>query len=333
MIGMTVILVIFLTAVSYFIEYIFGSEVSDRETNLTYKYHVAMINDKSSDVFWDSVYAGAFGKGEELGIYVENFGEHLSEEYSSRELLEMAIAAKVDGIIMKADNDEATVQLLNKAAREGIPVITLLQDAPESGRKSFVSANDYDLGEIYGSQVLEAAEQAAQGQTVKGVMLIDSNSNGSAPNLIYSGMSETIAGASGQIQLDTVIVNDTGEFETEEKVRDLLLNKEQRPDILVCSSVADTTSAYQCVIDYNLVGEVQIIGYYTSPEILEGIDKGIIRSAVVINAEEMGSVSVEGMYEYLTEEYVNEYLSVSSHLITKDNVAAYYEELSKHDEK
>lgn len=294
-----------------------------------YAYHIAMIGENSADVFWQSVYNGAASRGNECDIFVESFGSGLEDNYSAKELLKMAIASRVDGIIMEAEDDEETAALLKQASDAGIPVITMLKDVPKSERISFVSANDYALGEIYGSQVLETAKKHLKNkeeESIKVSMLIDMDQNSTAPNLIYSGISEAILQDEQNIELNTIVVDNEGEFETEETVRDLLLDEAQRPDILVCSSVIDTTSAYQCIIDYNLVGEVQIIGYYASEEIMDGIQKEIICSTVVINAEEMGSLAVDGMHEYLTNEYVNDYITVSTHLITKDNVSAYYEE-------
>ena len=36
---------------------------------------------------------------------------------------------------------------------EGIPVVTIVNDAPQSLRQSFVGINDYQLGQVYGAQV------------------------------------------------------------------------------------------------------------------------------------------------------------------------------------
>lgn len=320
----------FLMAVMTVVNYKLNRKLNE-STSLTadgeeYKYHVAMIGSDTSDVFWNSVYEGAESAGKELDTYIENFGAGLSEDYSDMELVEMAIAAKVDGIIAEAGNEEELSRLIDKANDvdgKEIPVITVLSDAPGSSRKSFVSANDYALGELYGNQVVGAARNIQGDDKIKTTVLVNSNDENSSPNLIYSGISESLAGMSDRIELSAMPINNEGEFESEEKVRKLFLDEQDRPDIIVCLSVTDTISAYQCTIDYNLVGKIQIIGYYTSPEILEGIEKEIIRSTIAINAEEMGRLAAEGMHEYLEEEYVSEYLPVSSELITAENISEY----------
>ncbi len=326
------LLMALMTAVNYNLNKRLDKSVAGVSEGEEYKYHVAMIGSDTSDVFWNSVYKGAEDEGKNHDTYIENFGADLSEDYTDKELMEMAIAAKVDGIIIEAGKDDELTELINQAdlsEDEKIPVITVLSDAPGSERKSFVSANDYALGEMYGSQITEAARDIDGKENIHAVVLINSDSENSSPNLIYSGISETLAKEPEKITLSTVLINNKGEFESEEKVRELFLAADDRPDIIVCLSVTDTISAYQCVIDYNLVGKIQIIGYYTSPEILEGIEKGIVRSTIAINAEEMGRASAEGMYEYLTEKYVSEYLPVSSELINSENVGEYAREDAK----
>ena len=114
------------------------------------------------------------------------------------------------------------------------------------------------------------------------------------------------------------MIDNTGMFESEENVRDLILDTSY-PDIIVCMSAVDTSSAIQCVVDYNKVGQTSIIGYYAQKDTLEGIQKGIVESSVLINPTEWG------MNEYLKKRHISEYLTVSPELITADNIKKYTE--------
>ena len=76
------------------------------------------------------------GKGDQ--ILIENFGETLSGEYSTEELMEMAIADRVDGIIVQVSDEEAVSTQIDKAEEQNIPVITIRSDAPVSKRVSSV---------------------------------------------------------------------------------------------------------------------------------------------------------------------------------------------------
>ena len=49
----------------------------------------------------------------------------------------------------------------------------------------------------------------------------------------------------------------------------MFLNSASAPDILVCLNDADSESASQAAVDYNEVGKVRIIAYYTSDKVME----------------------------------------------------------------
>ena len=302
----------------------------DAGENQQYDYHIAMIVRDSSDEFWQSVYKAARNAGMKNGIYIENFGEVLNEGYTPDELMEMAILARVDGIILEADSSDRMIELINEADNltEPIPVITINSDANGSQRKSFVTAIDYALGEKYGSQVLEVLE--VKGQEV--VVLLPYDVNNSQPSLVYSGIGEALQNSTMKPDLSVEFLSANDEFGAEEQIRNLLLSTAERPDVVVCLSAVDTISTYQCIVDYNLVGEVQIIGTYTSSEILKGIQKGTIHSSIAVNAEEMGTKAADGMYEYLTNGYVSEHLPVLFERVSQENWESYIQE-EQHEKK
>lgn len=306
-------------AVSFFREQAVEGPSRETSDSRTFTYHVAMIGEDSSDVFWKSLYESARQAGMETDIYFQDFGAGLNEDCTSEELLEMAAASKVDGIVVESDETEETDQLIEKAVQANIPVITLMKDMPESDRISYVGASSFALGEMYGREIMKAAEKDG----MRAIVLIPANESQNLPNYIYSGITQTIADASRDIQLSTVRTGEDSEFASEETIRDLLLDEERRPDVLVCQSTTDTMSAYQCVREYNLVGKVKIIGYYMSPEILEGIQAGVIQSVIVVDAREAGELCVKAMNEYLFQRYTSEYFPVTVGLINKENVGDY----------
>ena len=50
--------------------------------------------------------------------------------------------------------------------------------------------------------------------------------------------------------------------------------------MLVCMDEVVTECVYQALVDYNQVGNVDVVGFYYSDVILDGISKGIISSAI-----------------------------------------------------
>ena len=64
-----------------------------------------------------------------------------------------------------------------------------------------------------------------------------------------------------EINISQYAVDNTADFNTEEVVKDIFV-KEDLPDVLVCMDSVVTECVYQALIDYNQVGNVQVIGFY-----------------------------------------------------------------------
>lgn len=304
-------------------------DVSAISSEKQYDYHFAMIYSGDNDEFWSSMYEGAREKGEELGVYVEDFGNTVQGDYSEEDLVEMAIAAQVDGIIVEGTRSETLSSLIDQADEAGIAVVTMYHDVADSKRKAYVGINAYAIGELYGNQVAEVLQKkqekndGEQEAPFKVTILLDALGQESGAALVTSSIRDTVSKSTSNIEISDVTIENNEDFESEEIIRNLVLNKETRPDLVICTGSVDTINCSQIVTDYNLVGNITILGYYSAPEILDGISKGIIKSSVAVDAKAMGATSVEYLDNFITNGYVSEYATVEMNLITQDNVQEY----------
>ncbi len=286
----------------------------------TYRHHYALISEEADAPFWEAIYNGALDKGKEMDIYVERIGGNLPSAYPLKDLMEIAIASKVDGIIIEPNGEEEIIELINAADDAGIPVITVLNDEPNSKRKSFVGVNSYNQGQIYGKQVLEVINEGKKDVTV----LLNSDSNNPGMNVIDSGIREKVAG--NGVQVKSVNVNTQSTFSSEEDIRNIIKDTQNPTEVLVCLTAVDTRCAYQAVVDYNKVGVISIIGYYDSDLILSAIQKDIIHSTMTIDAKQMGAYCVEALDEYRQTGQVSDYFSVDIYAISNTNINDYIDE-------
>ncbi|SHJ78986.1 sugar ABC transporter substrate-binding protein [Hespellia stercorisuis] len=300
-------------------------------TGKKYEYHLVMIHSGVDDDFWKSLYEGARKEGEKSGAYVEDFGAAVSEDYSTEDLMEMAIAAKVDGIIVEGNQSAEMKELIDRAEAENITVVTMMHDVADSKRKTFVGINTYALGEMYGNQVVDALQKKngstdySEGEP-KVVILTDSSNEDSGVTLIYSSIRETISRSLNSVQVTSLDLDKSEDFESQEQIRNIVVNHNTRPDVVVCLSSVDTISCSQTIVEYNLAGEIEVIGYYSAPEVLSGIQNGTIRSSVDVDAAALGETCVSSLNKFLLKGYVSEYETVEIKMITKDNVGTYLEQ-------
>ncbi len=296
-----------------------GAQLLENADYEAYDAYYTMIVSDSGSAFWQSVYESAREEGAKNGAYVEMLGGNLSTEYTKAELLEIAVASGADGIILEADESHAVTAGLLQAQERGIPVVTVLEDNSQGMRKSFVGLSNYNLGREYGRQVLTIEEQEVSDVLV----LMSADSQDTSQNIIFSGISETLAEEGrGDIQVRAAAVENQGAFDVEESIRDIFLQG-PLPDVIICLDELSTSSVYQAVVDYNMVGEISIIGYYDSEAILRAIERSVVRSTISIDTQEMGRCCVEALDEYRSNGYVSEYFSVGTNLITRENVQEY----------
>jgi ribose transport system substrate-binding protein len=287
-----------------------------------YQFHYVMISDSPKDGQWREIFYGGSEKGQELGAFVENWGVYLQQDFSLCEQLEMAIAANVDGIIIKGCDNERILTLIDQGVEGGIPIVTLLTDVPGSERSAFISLNDYALGRIFGQQLLEVSEQLiAYGQdNIRVTVLTQSVWDIGISGVIYRGIHETIGDVAVNIEINSLEIGAQGEFEAEERIRDLFLSERTRPDVLISLNATNTIIAFQSLIDYNLVGQIRILGTSDNDVILDGIYQGIIHSSVFIDERNMGAQAISLLHSNVVVGYSSDYVTFNVELINLGNL-------------
>lgn len=293
--------------------------------------HYAFIADSMEDNFWNEVYEGAASFADAGDVYLERMGEGLDTNYSKAELLKIATAADVDGIILEGDESAEISDLINEAVEKGIPVVTVLQDSNGSKRQSFVGIGNYNLGREYGRQIVRVATK----ETREVLILMNAVAEDSGQNLVFNGIKETLANEGNHLNLElkTLVMNNGTPYSEEEAIRSIFLYREKLPDIIICLNEKNTISTYQAVIDYNLVGKVDILGYYVTDTILNAISRKVISSTIAVDTGQMGMDSVKALDEYIETGYVSDFVTLDVSTVMANNVEEYMHDAAKKDDE
>ena len=323
----SVVCVVFTVMMAGYVLWFYQGGYEEETAGETYDRYYIMITREGKSAFWQSVYQGACERALEENVYVDWLGSDQLQGYSVEEQMEIAIASGVDGIIVTADENETLRKLIDRAAENGIPVVTLYGDNTQSARCSFVGVGGYNLGREYGRQALKIVQERLADMTerpIRVTLLVNSYANSLDQNIIYSGIQEAIEQERGDavIEISLQSVDDTNAFSVEESVRDIFMGGNV-PDILICLNELNTTCAYQAVVDYNKVGVVSILGQYTSDTILNAIDRNVIYATVNIDTPQLGGFCIDALQEYHDLGYTSQYFTADISLITKDNVDEY----------
>jgi len=295
----------------------------EREEVIGFDRHYAFVADDSESDFWQEVFAAANEQAKEYNTYLEDLGADLGKDYSTEELLRIAVNSKMDGIVYYGGANGKVSELIDKAADAGIGVVVLQNDVETSKRQCYVGLNYYELGQMYAIQIEKLIKAGAMPDTTVDI-LVDGDMSEGASNLIVMAIEDYLREKNGEekdYDLPEILVTriDAEDiFSAEESIRNIFLEKDTLPNIMLCVNSVYTRCAYQAVVDYNLVGQIQIIGYFANDTILDAVDKQVIFSTISVDTNEMGKSCIQALYEYNNMGYTNSYLPVGIEVVDQE---------------
>ena len=289
----------------------------------TYNRHYLFVSSDVSRMLTD-IYERCSQSCEKSGAWLEWCGKETPGNYSAADCIDISIAMKADGIIVYPDGSDNLSGAITRASEAGIPVITVLRDLPDSDRVSYVGVSNYQMGDLYGGQLLSLMHNGRN----EVCLLTDAGDSENETQLLYTQMVQAVrngAPSGKTMVLRTESVNSRMDFDAEEVIRDLLLG-EERPDILICLNSVQTECAIQALIEYNLVGKVQVIGYYVTDQILQALRQDLIPVTMTVDTGSLGEDCVQALDEYLQLGRVSSYYNIALSGITPMTVEKYEKE-------
>lgn len=246
-----------------------------------YRYHFVLIVQAPEESYWQQVYAGMNPLIQREKIGMEFYGPNLSDQREIQQILEMAILANCDGILLAVPNDPTFQSLITEAAARRIPVVALAY-APDSAALSFVGFSAYDLG----FQTGKALEKAVS-QPTAAALLVNSNFSTINNQQYLAGFKKAIR--NNPLVRIGLIVNSKGEsIQAEEQTQTIIQN---HPEIqaIICSNPSDTLGVAKLVVDLNQVSRMTIIGAGLTSEIAGYIRRGVIQSVLADDPFALGA--------------------------------------------
>lgn len=283
----------------------------------TPKYHFFIILHNSDEPYVKDLEKGLIDTASSLNIAIEtNYSNGVDDYRDAIKYLNIAIDSKVDGIITHAYNTEEFKRLIDKAEKYKIPVITLDADLSNSKGAAYVGTNGFETGSKAGQLVAEALN----GKAKVAIILESSEGNGTG-NLKLDGFKNGIKDYK-DISVETVEISDNGILGANDVTQEIL-NSHPNVNAIVCTSSKDAIGAAQLVVDFNRVGDITIIGYDSTPEILSYIQKGVIYGTIVPGAYKIGCDSIRTLVSLKNNGRVSAYIHTDSIVITKSNLNQY----------
>jgi simple sugar transport system substrate-binding protein len=149
----------------------------------------------AGDAFWDVVKKGAEQAGEDLGVGVAYQGS--GDPAQQADLINAAVADKVQGIVVSMANPDALAEPIKKAVTAGIPVITINSGAAKSaefGALAHVGQEESIAGEGAGKRLAAAG--------VKKLLCVLHEAGNVGLEQRCAGAKKTLGGSVQNLQVD-----------------------------------------------------------------------------------------------------------------------------------
>jgi ribose transport system substrate-binding protein len=246
---------------------------------------IAMITQELESPFTKSLQVGVERIANENNMNVSYWGTYHPDLNEMLKFMDIAIASKVDGIIVQAMDGPEFVQIVQKATEKGIPVITVGLDAsPNSWRKTYVGPNHYNEGQIVGAQI---AIQMKQQSTV---CIVSENKLTSFEKLRLDGLEKSMASYPG-IELVKIEANEN-ELNQSKLLVNRILNQYPNIKILVGLNSEAAIAIEQVLKVRGRSEDYSVYSFDDTPELRELVDSGQITATLTNDGAAIGEKSI-----------------------------------------
>ncbi len=283
---------------------------------------VAVIPKGTTNIFWQSVHAGALKAGIELGVDVIWVGPQNEDERQRQiSIVDNQTINQVSGIVLAPLDDTALMRPVRNASEKNIPVIIIdsaLKDADDF-IISFVATDNYAGGQLAGKRLAEML--AEKGNVImlrfqEGSASTEKRENGFLDAIsefpdIKVISDEQYAGAtsaSGQQASENLLL----------RFKDA--NGSLAFDGIFCPNESSTYGMLQALRRNRLAGQVKFIGFDTSQALIDALEQDEIHGLVVQDPFNMGYLGVKTMYQHLKGKKIEKRLDTGVTLVTNTNL-------------
>ena len=281
------------------------------------KISIAVVPMGTSHVYWKAVEAGARQACKELGIDMTWKGP-LKENDRAQQIaiVEQFVSENKSGIVIAPLDDTALKRPIDAAMAKKIPVVIIdsaLKGEPGTDFVSFVATDNHAGGKM-------AAEELLKLLNGKGKVILIRGQEGTASTTAREeGFLEEIKKHPDiQILLDNRYAGNTA-AEAQTTVMNLM-DKIRQADGMFCPNEGTTFGTLLALRQAHLAGKIKLVGFDTSPALIEGVKKGEIMAVVAQHPKKMAYDGVKILVAKIRGEEVPQKEDSGAVLITAENL-------------
>jgi ribose transport system substrate-binding protein len=245
-----------------------------------------------SAIFWQIVHAGAVAASRDLNVDIDWNGPTGETEFAQQiTIVDQFINRHVDGIELAPNDREALVPAIERAKAAGVPVIIIDSGADTDQYVSFIATDNYRGGVM-------AAQRLGTILGKRGRVAMIGNAPGSASSLAREqGFRDTLAKEFPNTEL-VAFQFGMADYSRSLAVTEDILTAHPDLDGIFASNETSSVGALQGIQERGLAGKVKLVGFDSSPTLLEGLRTGVIDSLVLQDAFQMAYQGLKTLIDY-----------------------------------
>ena len=294
---------------------IFYSLKDDEVVQGDMKPKIVLISHMYSNPYWQYLKQGAEKAAEERNAVVEFQGPDTPSIEEGIKLINMAYAAKVNGLMVYVQDESQYKPVIKKVIESGIPLVTVDSDAEDSQRIAYVGTDNIAAGK-------EAAKELIKQIGTEGKVAVIMGGRNAKNQVERVNAFQEYLNNNSQLHVSVIESSDAYLLQAELAAEKILSNNK---DIraLFCASAQDGIGAAKAISKLGQGGKVKIIAFDDLPETLDYISEDIITATIVQRPYLMGYRAVNIIMDRIEGKDTKGIFLTDTLVVKKENLEHY----------
>jgi ribose transport system substrate-binding protein len=221
--------------------------------------------------YWQEAQAGFLDPARALGVKGELIGPATYDPDAEVGMFRRIVEQHPAGICLSAARPEVFQAEVDKAVAQGIPVICVDADVPDSKRVLYIGTDNFKAGR----ESLKRMAALIPGKGNIAVISIPGQRN----------LDDRVAGVADALKNFpalklTKILDDKGDARSAFDQVSELIQKKEKVNGIICLEATGGSGAAEALHRFNMEGKLPIVAFDNDPETLDWIDRGVITATI-----------------------------------------------------
>ena len=294
------------------------ASTSGTDTTGGAKLNIAVIPKGTTHEYWKSVQAGALKAGKELNVNIQWKGPLKESDRAGQiGIVEQFVSEGTSAIVLAPLDDVALVKPVRSAAAKKIPVVIIDSGIKADAGKDYVSlvaTDNYKGGQLAGERMVKLLNGKGK------VVMLRYAEGSDSTNKREEGFLSAVKKATGIVMISDNRYAGSTMGEAKDSAMNMV-DKLQEADGIYTPNESSTMGMLLALRQNRLAGKKKFVGFDTSPQLLEGLNKGEIDALVAQNPTKMGYEGVKAAVAAIKGEKVLPVMDTGAAVVDKANVA------------